>query len=76
MERKISHLEPQIVWRHFEDICQVPRPSKKEEKIIAFLEDFAASNKLDYKKDEVGNVLISKPAKLMAFSMLMNLLNG
>lgn len=62
MERKISHLEPQVVWTHFEDICQVPRPSKKEEKIIAFLEDFASENNFEFKKDEAGNVLISKSA--------------
>ena len=62
MERKISHLEPKIVWSAFEDVCQVPRPSKNEEKIIAFLERFAQANCLSYKKDSVGNVLISKPA--------------
>lgn len=62
MERKISHLYPGIVWSYFEDICQVPRPSKKEEKIISFLEDFAKANELSFKKDKVGNVLIGKPA--------------
>lgn len=62
MERKISHLEPKIVWSAFEDVCQVPRPSKNEEKIIAFLERFAKANRLSYKKDSVGNVLISKSA--------------
>jgi dipeptidase D len=62
MDRKISHLQPEVVWSYFEDICQVPRPSKKEEKIIAFLEAFARANRLDFKKDEAGNVLISAPA--------------
>ncbi len=62
MERKISHLEPVALWSYFEDICQVPRPSKKEEKIIAFLEDFATKNNLEYKKDEVGNIIIIRPA--------------
>jgi len=62
MKRKISHLEPHLLWSHFEDICQVPRPSKKEEKIIAFMEKFAKNNFLEFKKDHIGNVLIKKPA--------------
>jgi len=62
MDRKISHLQPNFVWRYFEDICQVPRPSKREGKIIAFLEGFAEKNNLTFKKDSVGNVLISKSA--------------
>lgn len=64
MERKISHLEPNAVWSYFEDICQVPRPSKKEELIIQFLEDFASQNQLSFKKDDAGNVLISVPATM------------
>ncbi|MBP7508558.1 MAG: aminoacyl-histidine dipeptidase [Prolixibacteraceae bacterium] len=62
MERKISHLQPVAVWGNFEDICMVPRPSKKEGKIIAFLEEFARKNDLDFKKDEVGNILIIRNA--------------
>lgn len=59
---KISDIHPQIVWKHFDEILQVPRPSKKEEKIIAYLEDFASKHKLEYKKDSIGNILITKPA--------------
>ncbi|MBR8538294.1 aminoacyl-histidine dipeptidase [Carboxylicivirga sediminis] len=59
---KLSGLHPQEVWTQFEAICQVPRPSKKEEKIIEFLLKFAEENGLEAKKDEIGNVLISKPA--------------
>lgn len=62
MERKISHLQPVAVWSNFEDICMVPRPSKKEGKIIAFLEDFARKNELEYKKDDAGNILIIRKA--------------
>ncbi len=62
MERKISQLSPERIWKNFEAICQVPRPSKKEEKMIAFLERFSQENQFDFKKDEAGNVLISKPA--------------
>ena len=58
----LSNLEPKKVWQYFEEITQVPRSSKKEEKIIAFLLDFAKKNNLEAKKDHIGNVLISKPA--------------
>ena len=59
---KLDGLAPESVWRFFESICQIPRPSKHEEKIIGFLTDFARLQKLTVKKDVVGNVLISKPA--------------
>jgi dipeptidase D len=58
----LDKLTPQPIWSYFEDICQVPRPSKREEKIIKFLIDFAKSHNLSAKRDEAGNVLISKPA--------------
>jgi dipeptidase D len=58
----LNNLEPQTVWRYFEEICRVPRPSKKEEKIIAWLKKFAADHSLDSKQDETGNLLITKPA--------------
>jgi len=58
----LSNLEPKNVWQYFEQITQVPRPSKKEEKIIEFLLNFAKENNLEAKRDEIGNVLIKKPA--------------
>jgi len=58
----LSTLEPQGIWSQFSEILQVPRPSKKEGKIIAWLENFARKHVLDLKKDEIGNILISKPA--------------
>ena len=60
--KMLSELNPKVVWEYFEDICQVPRQSKKEEKIIQFLLDFGKRNNLETKRDEIGNVLISKPA--------------
>jgi len=60
--KRLHCLSPQPLWNYFEDICQVPRPSKKEEKIIQFLLDFAKANGLKARQDEIGNVLISKPA--------------
>ena len=55
-------LKPASVFHYFEEICQVPRPSKKEEKIIAYLLDFAEKHSLEAKKDEAGNILMKKPA--------------
>ena len=60
MEKK--DLKPASVFHYFEEICRVPRPSKKEEKIRNYLVDFAKAYALEYKVDEAGNVLISKPA--------------
>ncbi|MEI6138853.1 MAG: aminoacyl-histidine dipeptidase [Mariniphaga sp.] len=58
----ISSLSPTSVWSHFSNICQVPRPSKHEEQIIAFLMNFANENHLEAKQDIAGNILICKPA--------------
>ncbi len=55
-------LQPELVLQYFEEILQVPRPSKKEEKIIAYMVEFAKKHNLEHKVDEVGNVLITKPA--------------
>jgi dipeptidase D len=60
MEKK--DLQPAVVFHYFEEVCQVPRPSKKEEKIRAYLLEFAKKHGLAAKTDEAGNVLIEKPA--------------
>ena len=59
---ELSELKPTAVFHYFNEICKVPRPTKKEEKIIAFLEAFAKEHKLEILKDECGNILIKKPA--------------
>ena len=55
-------MQPASVFHYFEEICHVPRPSKKEERIRQYLTDFAESHGLEYKVDEAGNVLIRKNA--------------
>ena len=55
-------LQPELVWSYFEEICKIPRPSKKEEKIAAWLMEFAKKHQLEARQDEAGNVLITKPA--------------
>ena len=59
---EITDLRPNIVWKYFHEVTQVPRPSKKEGKMIAFLESFAEAHHIAIKKDAVGNILMSKPA--------------
>lgn len=58
----IKDLKPSGIWNYFHEITQIPRPSKKEEKIIAYLLEFAKKHNLQAKKDDAGNVLITKPA--------------
>ncbi|MDE6445637.1 MAG: aminoacyl-histidine dipeptidase [Alistipes sp.] len=59
---EIANLEPRRVWEQFDAILKVPRPSKKEGKIIEFLVEFAKEHNLEYRKDAVGNVVMRKPA--------------
>ena len=59
---EIVNLEPRLVWEQFEAITRVPRPSKKEGKIISFLVDFATKHGIEYRKDAIGNVVMRKPA--------------
>ena len=62
MNTEIRALEPQELWNKFADLNAVPRPSKKEERVIAFMKDFGAKLGLETIEDEVGNVIIKKPA--------------
>jgi dipeptidase D len=58
----ITELKPELLWKYFAEILEIPRPSKKEDKIISYLEAFAQEHRLEYKKDQAGNIVISKPA--------------
>lgn len=58
----IQELEPKSVFTYFAEICKIPRPSKKEDKIIAYLLGFAKKQGFKVKKDAAGNILIAKPA--------------
>ena len=58
----LKDLKPSLIWSIFDEITQVPRPSKKEEKIRQWLLDFAAKNNITVKTDAIGNVVMSKPA--------------
>tara|TARA_B100001093_G_scaffold453792_1_gene462683 strand:+ start:3178 stop:4623 length:1446 start_codon:yes stop_codon:yes gene_type:complete len=58
----VRDLAPKEVWNFFEDLNAVPRPSKKEERVIAFIKAFGEDLKLPTYVDSVGNVIIKKPA--------------
>src|SRR4051812_44943132 len=62
MNEEVRKLEPVALWKNFADLNAVPRPSKKEEKVIAFMQQFGERLKLQVKTDEAGNVIITKPA--------------
>jgi len=57
-----KNLEPELIWHYFNDILQIPRPSRKEDAMVAYLKTFAAQHGLEVKTDTVNNVLIKKPA--------------
>jgi dipeptidase D len=59
---EIRQLEPTAIWNHFADLNAVPRPSKKEEKVIAFIKMYGEKLGLHTYVDEAGNVIIKKPA--------------
>ena len=58
----IENLEPKLVWKHFDEIRKIPRCSKHEEKIRDYIVNFAHNQGLKTKVDQVGNVVILKPA--------------
>lgn len=58
----LSNIEPQIIWKNFAALNTIPRPSKKEEKVIEFIKSFGENLGLETKVDKVGNVIIKKPA--------------
>lgn len=59
---EITQLDPQMIWKNFSLLNAVPRPSKKEERVIAFIKNFGENLGLETRVDEVGNVIIKKPA--------------
>ena len=62
MSQEIRNLEPKNLWNKFADLNEVPRPSKKEERVIEFMKNFGKSLGLETFEDEIRNVIIRKPA--------------
>ena len=59
---KVRELLPIELWNNFEDLNAVPRPSKKEERVIEFIKNFGLNLSLSTYVDPCGNVIIKKPA--------------
>ena len=63
MPRKaIDGLQPEILWNRFYEITQIPRPSKKEQKILKYLKSWAEENNFSCKQDKIGNLVVRVPA--------------
>lgn len=63
MSRKaIEGLKPKLLWDHFYELSQIPRPSKREEKAVEFVREFARRNNFKFDEDKVGNIVIHVPA--------------
>lgn len=59
---EILSLEPKSIWKNFSKLNEIPRPSKKEEKVIRFMMDFGKNLNLETVRDSAGNIIIKKPA--------------
>ena len=62
MSQEIRNLEPKVLWNQFANLNAVPRPSKKEDRVIAFMKDFGDQLGLETFEDDIRNVIIRKPA--------------
>jgi dipeptidase D len=62
MKPEITSLKPTAVWKNFNDLTKIPRPSKSEQKAVSFINDFGKKLDLETIKDDIGNTIIRKPA--------------
>lgn len=62
MSKEILNLKPENLWKHFYELTQIPRPTSHTKAVEQYVVNFAKSLNLDVKQDEVGNVLVTKPA--------------
>ena len=61
MASAISGLEPAALWDNFAALSRIPRPSKQEEQVLAWLKEFADTRSLEWQQDEVGNIGVRRP---------------
>ncbi|UXN34818.1 aminoacyl-histidine dipeptidase [Avibacterium paragallinarum] len=59
---EIQQLQPQLLWKWFDQICAIPHPSYHEEALANFIVNWAKEKQFFVERDEVGNILIRKPA--------------
>lgn len=62
MDPVLEGLEPKLLWKHFDELRKIPRCSKHEEKVIAYIVSVADRLGLDYMKDDMNNIVVLKPA--------------
>jgi len=62
MEETLKRLSPAPVWEHFAELSAIPRPSKSEERAVAYVRAVAARHGFTVRSDEVGNVVLDVPA--------------
>ncbi|MBI3123223.1 MAG: aminoacyl-histidine dipeptidase [Ignavibacteriales bacterium] len=62
MGEALGHLKPELLWKHFEEICKRPHPSRHEQLVAKYVVDFAKQNNLECATDSFGNVVVRKPA--------------
>ncbi|MBN2274156.1 MAG: aminoacyl-histidine dipeptidase [Bacteroidales bacterium] len=62
--KEIITLQPEGLWKHFDTLTQIPRPSKKEARVVEFIKDFGLKTGLETHADDIGNVIIRKPATI------------
>ena len=62
MTSPLANLEPKFIWSHFDQIRQIPRPSRHEEKIIAHIKKWADERKFEWVEDKTRNLCVRVPA--------------
>jgi dipeptidase D len=62
MNRILGELKPELLWKHFEEICNRPHPSRHEGLVAEYILDFAKSQNLESAVDDFGNIIVRKPA--------------
>jgi len=61
MASVVDNLKPEIIWKHFETLTKIPRPSKHEGKILKYLKEFAKKRELEIREDYTGNIVVLRP---------------
>lgn len=64
MNEELLKIEPKEIWKNFRELTKIPRPSKSEAKVCAFIKNWAEALGLETMIDSVGNLIIKKPATL------------
>jgi dipeptidase D len=72
----IEGLEPKLAWQHFYEISQIPRGSGDEEAVGEYIISVAKRNNLEYEKDDLGNIIVRKPATVGKESSIGTVIQG